>query len=95
MEFEKSTPATAEDVTRSEIPHMTITPVHGSIEPNTVNLAVDNEARQSFSFESESTASLAAENKPKKQSHAVLIIGLTLAVIAIIAAVALFMYLPR
>lgn len=84
MEFEKSTPTTAQDIARSEIPHMTVEPMHRSIEPEFVDTpgSITTETKQGFSFESESTANLAAETKPHKSHHlkAIAVAGVVLAI---------------
>lgn len=84
MEFEKNAPTTAQDIARSEIPHMTVEPMHRSIEPEFIDApsGITTEAKQGFSFEAESTAGLAAETKPHKSHHlkAITVAGLVLAI---------------
>lgn len=96
MEFEKSTPITTEDIARSEIPRLTIEPVHTSIKPETTNTpnSINDEAKQSFSFETESTTSLVTQDTPGERSYTLLIVILSLTAVAAVLA-ALYLFLPR
>lgn len=82
MEFERNTPATAQDIALADSPKVTLQPVHGEVrvESTATNYAHQNEAI--FEFESEATDAAAAQ-QPGTSSHHVTAI-ITAVAIAVI-----------
>lgn len=70
MEFEKNAPTTAQDIALADAARVTLQPMHGDIKPDSItSTAIATDAtRESFEFETESTAP-AAMSSSKLTDH--------------------------
>lgn len=97
MEFEKNTPATAEDIALAEVPHRTVQPAHGDIRADVVNVPTATRPdNRNFEFETESTAEAAlstssTSHHPHHKTAVLLSAGTALLFVAVLAA----LYLTR